>query len=105
MSVRAPLVFLHPISWKYNLLMSGKRKTKERNSSSSSGSKSPLDKRQRETFNLESQNEQSEVFEEKPRGEDEDSLALDMDGDITSKLDQILAKLAKLDAIEVTLNE
>ena len=44
----------------------GKRKSIPRNSSSSSESKSPLDKRQRETDNLESQNEQSEVFEEKP---------------------------------------
>lgn len=86
----------------------GKRKSKPRNSSSSSESKSPLDKRQRETDNLESENEQREVFEEKPRGEDEVNpvaLNIDMDMDVTSKLDQILAKLAKLDAIEASLNE
>ena len=84
---------------------SGKRKTKPRDSYSSSGSESPLDKRQRETTSLESQDEHSEVFEDEPRGEDEASLALDMNVDVTSKLDQILAKLAKLDAIEASLNE
>ena len=76
---------------------SGKRKTKPRDSSSSSGSESPLHKRQGETTSLESQDEHSEVFEDEPRGEDKASLALDMNVDVTSKLDQILAKLAKLE--------
>ena len=84
---------------------SGERKSKPRNSSSSSESKSPLDKRQRETLHFQSQDEQREVFEEEPRGEDEASVVLEMDLHVTSKLDQILAKLAKLDAIEATLNE
>ena len=79
---------------------SGKRKSKQRSASSSSESKSPLDKRSRET-----QDEQTEVFVEEPRGADEVSVALDMALDVTTKLDEILAKLGKLDAIEATLHE
>ena len=40
-----------------------------------------------------------------PRGEDEVTIVLDMAVDGTSKLDQVLTKLAKLDAIETTLNQ
>ena len=79
---------------------SGKRKSKPRSASSLSESKSPLDKRSRET-----QDEQVEVFEEEPRGTDEVSVALDMALDVTTKLDEILAKLGKLNAIEATLYE
>ena len=79
---------------------SEKRKSKQRSASSSSESKSPLDKRSRET-----QDEQIEVFVEEPRGADEVSVALDMALDVTTKLDEILAKLGKLDAIEATLYE
>ena len=43
------------------------------------------------------------VFVEEPRGADEGSVELDMALDVTTKLDEILAKLGKLDAIEATL--
>ena len=79
---------------------SGKRKTKPRDGSSSSGSESPSDKQ----TSLESQDEYSEMFEDEPRGEDKASLALDMNVDVMSKLDQILAKLAKLDAMVAVSN-
>ena len=86
-------------------IKSGKRKSKPRSASSSSEPKSPLDKRSRETTDPETQDEQIEVFVEEPRGADEGSVALDMPLDVTTKLDEILAKLGKLDAIEATLNE
>ena len=79
---------------------SGKRKPKQRSASSSSESKSPLDKRSWET-----QDEQIEVFVEEPQGADEVSVVLDMALDVTTELDKILAKLGKLDAIEATLYE
>ena len=40
-----------------------------------------------------------------PRGKDKVTIALDMGLDVTSKLDQVLNKLAKFDAIETTLNQ
>ena len=46
-----------------------------------------------------------EKCEEEPRGEDKASVALDMDLDVMSKLNQILSQLVKLDAIEATLND
>ena len=84
---------------------SGKRESKPRSASSSSESKSPLDKRSRETIDPKTQDEQIEVFVEEPRGVDEGFVALEMALDVTTKLDEILAKLGKLDAIEATLNE
>ena len=45
------------------------------------------------------------MFEKEPRGEDEVSVTLDMALDLTSRFGQILLKLAKLDAIEATLND
>ena len=85
--------------------LNGKRKSKPRNSSSSSESKSPLHKGPLETVNFESQDEQRAVFEKEPRGEDQVSVTLDMALDVTSRFGQILLKLAKLDAIEATLND
>ena len=84
---------------------SGKRKSKPRSASSSSESKSPLDKRSRETVDSETQDELIEVFVDEPRGANEGSVALDMALDVTTKLDEILAKFGKLDAIEATLIE
>ena len=83
----------------------GKRKSKPRNSSSSSESESPLHKRPLETVNVESRDEQRAVFEKEPRGEDQVSVTLDMALDVTTRFGQILVKLAKLDAIEATLND
>ena len=57
---------------------SGKRKSKPRSASSSSESKSPLDKRSQETIDPETQDEQIEVLVEEPGGADEGSVALDM---------------------------
>ena len=84
---------------------SGKQKSKPRSTSSSSESKSPLYKRSREMVDPETQDKLIEVFVEEPRGADEGSIALDMALDVTTKLDEILAKLGKLDTIEATLIE
>ena len=85
--------------------LSRKRKSKPRSASISSGSKTTLDKRSRETVDPETQHTLIEVFVEEPRGADEGSIVLDMTLDVTTKLDKILAKLDKLDAIEATLIE
>ena len=61
-----------------------KRKSKPKNSSSSSESKWPLDKRPRSTVHFEYQGKQKEVFLEPP-GEDEVTIALDMALEVTSK--------------------
>ena len=84
---------------------SGRRKSKPRSASSSPESKSPLDKRSRETVDPETQDELIEVFVEEPRGADKGSVALDMALHVMTKLDEILAKLGKLDSIEAILIE
>ncbi|KAL9968770.1 hypothetical protein ACROYT_G020892 [Oculina patagonica] len=77
-----------------------KRTSTQRSDSSASESSSPSDKRLRNTKHIELEGEVQEVFE----GAVEASLAVDMSEMMAEKLDEILAKLNKLDSIETTLN-
>ncbi|KAL9976171.1 hypothetical protein ACROYT_G013432 [Oculina patagonica] len=108
-SVRAPhllanlnlmLPMLDDIVYSSKKSITLKRTSTQRSDSSASESSSPSDKRHRNTKHIELEGEVQEVFE----GAVEASLAVDMSEMMAEKLDEILAKLNKLDSIETTLN-